>query len=1691
MRDISNRFKNEQDNDNRNYLKYADITLTDGMVINLTNADFWSNGMKLEDSVSDDNVFKIGSANINTLNLSINNFDGKYTDYDFTDATVICYVGIELESEDTSALLDTTGDKILDTTGNEIIVHKNALIEKIRICTMTVIDTPYQNTTIIELQCEDNMRKFDRDYSASKLRYPATRKQIIQDACKVCGVTLDTLNFYQDSYQIPARPDDEALTFRQVIAWVCQIGCQYARCDKYGRLTIKWYDTEIADANRVVIKSTNGFTPNLDDVVITGVQVTEYLESTSKDEEASSYLYGEEGYVLKISGNKLIPQGTGEVVANIIGEKCVGMSFRPFETECLTDIVLEAGDAVLITDRKGNKYKSYLTNVVLQPGSFEQISCSAESAARNSSKTYSLVTQAAVDARKSVWRERTAREQALQDFKYRLDNSTGVYTTVQTQQDGSQIFYLHDKPTLAESQAVWKMTAEAWGVSTDGGQTWNGGMTVDGDTIVRILNAVGINADWINAGAITVTDADGNIIFSVDMDTKSVYLDGSVQIGGGKSLNQTFANYLQESKDYSDGKLSDYAETVTGSLGDLQDQIDGQIETFYYDYEPTLQNKPASGWTSAAERKKHIGDLFFNKTTGYAYRFMQDGATWGWTLVQDTDITKAMKAAENAQDTADHKRRVFVTKPQPPYDIGDLWSQSEDEGGDILTCTVSRAKGASYVQSDWQKLNKYTDDTKAEEALEAASLARNMTMQLDNDYQGIPVDSDGNYTEIPECTTTATVMYGTQDITDNCTYTITTSQNIQGNWNKETKTYTVTGLTADSGWVNIKAAYLNNLVVSKQFSIAKQYAGPQGIPGVGTDGKTTYLHIRYAPVQNPTAAQMSKTPNKYIGTYTDFSGVDSTDPSKYTWAQFKGDRGVQGPKGDTGERGLQGLQGEKGEQGIPGAKGADGKTSHFHIKYSTVAKPTTSSQMTETPSTYIGTYVDFEETDSTDPSKYTWARFKGIQGEKGERGIPGVGTDGKTSYLHIAYANSPDGKTGFSVSDSTNKKYIGQYTDFLPDDSTDYTKYSWTLIKGADGKSSYTWMKYATRPDGLDMSDNPDYVKLLDSTGSPILDSAGEQIYTVTQATYIGIATNKDTATESTNPADYTWSRFRGVDGYDGKDGANGIPGKDGKDGKTQYTHLAYANSADGTKDFSVSDGNREYIGMYVDFVEADSTDPTKYTWSLIKGADGAQGVPGTPGANGKTPYFHIAYANSADGRTGFSVVDSVNKLYIGQYTDYTPDDSTDPTKYSWTKIKGEQGTAGRTYFFQSNADVLLMGADKKITPAPLIVDSFYRDGNGAVAQSQKGWWKLEKSTDNGATWSALTVSQTAALDRLSINVNNLSLKAHNMLKVSLYFDQAKTKLADYQTFSVAVDVASLTQEQIVDILSDGGKFKGLYYGKDESGNQTLYISFNAAKGGTLVLGGKNNGDGTQILYDANGKRVSKSDNDGTLYYKTYTDENNYTGFLFNKNGISFVEWVKGVETITPGIINFTADRTYINNNVYVYGWEGKARRKPVTSAGDVGSRIDYIGTGTGTTGGKEYRRMAVRGQWGSTTENYYATDYVYTNTGVSDIRLKDNVKGSEINALEAVNRMKVRQFDWKKGGHQNIGFVADELEEIDPNLALGGGYDENGEMDIKQINSQYLLNYAIKAIQELSAKVDEQEKHIKELERRLQNGKI
>lgn len=703
MRNLSTEFKEQQNSGNRNYLKYADFTFTDGSTLSITDKDLWSNGFKFEDAVSQSGSFDIGAAIVNKLTLQINNFSGKYTDYIWDGARVVCHIGLEL------------------STG----------IERIRICTMTVTDAPYQNTAIISLTCEDSMRLFDRDYSESKLTYPATRLQIIQDACNVCGVTLQSTRFDNDDFVIQNRPDDSSITFRQVIAWVAQMGCQWAKCDEYGRLCFEWYEREVPDNFYDLVETpwkdvegndildttgeqiitimqtgitaiqTNGFTPWLYDLEITGVKVTEYVENSSQN-EAKTYQSGKSGYVIEISDNKLIQEGTGEAICKIISDRCVGMKFRPFSTGALTNIAWEAGDTIAISDRNGKQYKSFLTSVTLNPGAFEQLECSAKSASRNKQKQYSLNQQIQAENNKNLRDERTAREKALEELSQRLAESSGTYTTVETQPDRSNIYYLHNKPQLSDSDIIWKMTAEAWAVSTDGGQHWNGGMTVDGDVIARILTATGVNADWINTGTIKAIDKDGNTTFLVDVTTGRVVINAdSVQIKG-KDVNAI-------AKEKAETEVNNFiSNTYTTDINNLQSQIDGQIETFFYDYEPTLQNIPASGWTTNEERKKHEGDLFYWKSKGYAYRFMQDGATWKWQLVQDTDITLALAAAEKAQDTADHKRRVFVVQPEPPYDIGDLWTQGSN--GDLMRCKVARASG-SYDSSDWEKASKYTDDS--------------------------------------------------------------------------------------------------------------------------------------------------------------------------------------------------------------------------------------------------------------------------------------------------------------------------------------------------------------------------------------------------------------------------------------------------------------------------------------------------------------------------------------------------------------------------------------------------------------------------------------------------------------------------------------------------------------------------------------------------------------------------------------------------------------------------------------------------------------------------------------------------------------------------------------------------------------------------------------------------------------------
>ncbi|MFQ7663336.1 MAG: phage tail spike protein [Mediterraneibacter sp.] len=355
-----------------------------------------------------------------------------------------------------------------------------------------------------------------------------------------------------------------------------------------------------------------------------------------------------------------------------------------------------------------------------------------------------------------------------------------------------------------------------------------------------------------------------------------------------------------------------------------------------------------------------------------------------------------------------------------------------------------------------------------------------------------------------------------------------------------------------------------------------------------------------------------------------------------------------------------------------------------------------------------------------------------------------------------------------------------------------------------------------------------------------------------------------------------------GLDGIQGPKGDQGIPGKDGVDGKTQYTHIAYANSADGSKDFSVSDSNRDYVGMYVDFTQNDSTDPKKYAWSKIKGADGANGTPGKPGADGKTPYLHIAYANSADGKTGFSTTDGTNKLYIGQYTDYTQADSTDAAKYTWTKIKGENGKDGtnsRSYILEASDTAIKKGADGALTPSKITFRSFYRDGDSATRTPYNGRFKIEEST-NGTSYSVkytssanesakeYTPTATAkilrctlygaggtinALDTQSVvvltDVDNLEIGGRNLLLKSKRkgVNDSYNRPAEYLCASYAISAAPLTigetyTVQINATTTAERNFIGLWIG---GGSYSLYMW-----GSNVVTAGTRTYTGTFKLSD-------------------------------------------------------------------------------------------------------------------------------------------------------------------------------------------------------------------------------------------------
>lgn len=700
MRNVSNAFRNELYNDNRNYIVSCDITFSDGTKKTVTNAQIWSGGFKVEDSVSGSNNFEIGAAIVGKFTLVLNNIYDDYSEYDF--------YGAEISNV-------KCGLKLPDETTESVSFGKYT------------VDEPKYNGSIITLSCLDNMSKFDRPYSESNLTYPATLGQIVRDACNICDVMLasDSAAFDNDDYVVDGRPDDNT-TFREVLSWVGQISCHWLKCNNNGQLSLRWYDREtydnlfgIYDAGNfnddiekdtvdagtfanpsdgdVIdfgtfsdskkyhhIYSTTSTDMSTDDVTITGIRVTERAPEDAEDQEDIVYQYGEDGYVLGIEGNELIQSGKGSQVASYLGGKIVGLTFRPLSLTCLSDPTIEAGDIAVFTDRKGRSYKTLITSTTFQAKNYQKVSCDAESPSKKNASRISKYTKVYQDLKNNLKRQKTAWEQAIEDLDNRLTNSSGLYSTIEQQEDGSNIYYLHDKPTLEESEIVWKMTAEAWGVSTNGGETWNGGMTVDGDVIARILTSIGVNADWINTGALVIQDDDGNIMFRADVDTGIVDIVANTLSIRGKTVEEI----AQE-------ETKDYVDTV---IGDLDIDVTTQ---YFYDYDPTLENLPASEWATDEDKDSHLNSLFYNTNTKKVFRFVKSGTEYSWEPFDDPEIAEALETASSAQDTADGKRRVFITTPQPPYDAGDLWWTSTADGAaTIKVCTTSRESGA-YVSTDW------------------------------------------------------------------------------------------------------------------------------------------------------------------------------------------------------------------------------------------------------------------------------------------------------------------------------------------------------------------------------------------------------------------------------------------------------------------------------------------------------------------------------------------------------------------------------------------------------------------------------------------------------------------------------------------------------------------------------------------------------------------------------------------------------------------------------------------------------------------------------------------------------------------------------------------------------------------------------------------------------------------------------
>lgn len=657
----------------------------------------------------------------------------------------------------------------------------------------------------------------------------------------------------------------------------------------------------------------------------------------------------------------------------------------------------------------------------------------------------------------------------------------------------------------------------------------------------------------------------------------------------------------------------------------------------------------------------------------------------GMTITADAaDTNKDLFTLQRKNEDGSYTKYVYV-----------------DDDGNI------KINGRHIQMTTSDDLGSYIDKTIKQEA--AA-----LVVQLTNEYIGITTDSNGNGGNFADCYTDVLVFSGSTDITksSDLKWTITATSGIEGEWDKKLHRYTIKNLTTNMGEIVFDLIYMDKLSVSKKFRIAKLKAGAdggqgiQGIPGRdGVDGTSSYIHIKYSPVENPTDEMLTEVPAAYIGICVDTNLNDPTTASSYTWSRFNG---------------------KDGKDGTPGTNGRDGTDSYVHFAYAQSSDGSVNFSVVEYEgATHIGVYTDNIKEDSTDYKKYAWSQIRGEDGtsvtiESTE--VVYIPSDNGTTPPDANSMATSDGK--ILVDHNGNEIATNKWLTTIPEVIEGSYLWTRTTVNYSDGHSTVT---YSVSRQGIDGTDGIDGINGRDGRDgssnyvhikySAYPNPTDNQISEV-PSDYIGICVN-DVIKDPDTASSYTWSKFAG------KDGEDGIPGKNG------YVHFAYAKSADGKDGFSKSEfTGATYIGVYSDNIQADSGNYKDYAWSLIKGADGKTPVKGvdyfdgvssylwiryatdangtgmtqTPssatkyigtastttstaptqasaykwskyvgenGTAGENGYVHIAYADSADGKTGFDTTVGTDKKYIGQYTDNIEADSTDPSKYTWTLIKG------------------------------------------------------------------------------------------------------------------------------------------------------------------------------------------------------------------------------------------------------------------------------------------------------------------------------------------------------------------------------------------------------------------------------------